>query len=456
MPDGKGSETGPGPEGKPQEISPTKESTPEKPVSYGEVSKYMRETGKIVNPLVHEAVNSIEDSTSREIIDYFFQPRYEASKTRPLVARLTFELTSDVLESFEPKIAESPITQFETVKKLGAAVRLLDGATFMHDDFLDHTPTRDGQPSVYAKYGAERTLIVGEVLRGLASQTLSQAIEDQEAAYDQLLASAPDSEKKAKMDVSSRIVDVEFGSESLVVRRNVDIQRRVTDIFDDIWHKVYIGQRLDHDDFGKDKQPTREENERRIYYLTGAFFEHVSLLGGLFAGLTEEQGQQILDKISEYGKYYGMAVQARNDLMDFAPLESFGEGSRKMKQFNFDDFKEGKQTLPLILAREACTSEEWDSIYQKLGQEISDEEKLEINRVLARRGVIKECQRHIFELSKRAIAAVEAVPIQSRRKDMLRVWALALNNTINANFDKPGNEKRVKLDDIQSVEGYFQ
>lgn len=437
-----------------REVLENPEAGAESPVTYREVDSYMKEIGREVSPLLRGAVSTIEDPDSRTIVDYFFEPRYDQPKARPLLARLSFETVADLMKSAESGLEGSPALDPSVTRNLLVAIRIMDGASILHDDILDHNPTRDGKPSVVEKYGYERALIAGEITRELAYIIFSQAIEDQEQVYDELVRQSGGTAKVAE---GGRSFVVSQPDSEVAIRRSVDIQRRVTDLFNDIWYKGCVGQLLDMEGFGKEKTPTAEEYERRLYLLTGQFFEKVMLLGAYAAGIDDEgDGREFLEALGNYGKYYGIASQLRNDLLDFAPEGSFRGGTAADRQFDYQDFTEGRQTMPIILAHEKCSPEEWEFIYQKIGQkDLSNEDKQKINEILVNRGIIKDCERRIFELSKMAIGELDRIPIHSRKKEMLRVWALALNNMVKKSFAGEEVDQDLRLDSLEDLERFF-
>lgn len=197
--------------------------------------------------------------------------------------------------------------------------------------------------------------------------------------------------------------------------------------------------------------------KKRLYLLTGQFHEKVMLLGAYAAGIDDEgEGKEILEALGNYGKYYGIAAQLRNDLLDFVPEGGFNKGTAADREFDYKDFIEGKQTMPIILAEKKCSPEEWEFIHQRIGQkDLSNEDKQKINEILVNHGIIKDCERRIFELSKLAIKELDKIPIESRKKEMLRVWALAESNLIKRSFagEKPAED--VRLDSLEELENYF-
>ncbi len=433
------------------------QSSPERPITNSNVIEYMRDTNRRILPLLRQAVISISDPDSREIIEYFLKPRYDKAKVRPLLTRLAFDLSADIVSYGHPEYRVLPVFAFSVIANLCVAIRLMDAATLIQDDVLDHTPERDGQKSVYKKYGAEKALIAGNITRELANQVFSMAIDDQEQSYDQLLEQLRKDGEVRKTFKGTRGMVFKSADGEIGVHRDINIHKDMMQIFNDIWHLIYIGQLLDNEKFNKGKFPTIKLNEQRTYLLTGSFIERVLQLGALWAGLNRKSDRAFLEVLSRYGRFYGMGLQILNDLLDFAPKEKSTQGSAVARDFAYDDFKEGKQTLPIMLARNLCTPDEWEFIRQRLGKNISREEKLTINRILLARGIIKEVQRQIFEYSKRAIAEIDVIQFKSRSRDMLRVLAMGLNRSVNTDFGLygPSNEWIIP-DSLDKIAEYFE
>lgn len=425
------------------------ELEPEKPVTKNEVEEYRKQIGEEISPLLRQAVSTIKDTDNqglREMVDYFFEPRYEDGKGRPLLARLSFETVADLMKQAEPSLENSSTLDPKIINNLLVAIRLLDGASIILDDIYDHDETRDDQESVWKKYNSpEKAGMAGEAAHELANQVFRQAIDDQEKVYDGLI----DRSQDAPEVFNSGHIQVYSQPDSEVkVKRDIDIQKKMIGIWDKIWEDGYRGQRHDYDDFGKDASPSFEDYEQRLYLLTGQFHERVMLLGAYAAGLDDEgEGKEILEALGDYGKYYGTLVQLRNDLVDFLPKEEANKGTvAGNKSFKFQDFIEGRQTMPIILAHEKCSPEDWEYIHERIGQKnLTDEEKKKINKILVDRGIFKDCLKRIFELSKMTMAELDKIPGQSRKKEMLQVWAMAGNNYIKKRFADEGIPHDVKL-----------
>ena len=427
----------------------------EKPVTKNEVNGYMNEIGKEISPLLRNAVTTIDDPGTREMVNDFFEPRYDKAKGRPLLARLSFETVADLMKQAEPSLENSPALDPKMINNLLVAIRLLDGASILHDDILDHDETRDGRASIWKKYGGEKAMMAGEAAHELANQVFRQAIQDQEQVYDELIQNSD----TAQVSETGRSITFDQPDSEVQVKRNTDIHSKVIGIFNSIWSEGYAGQRQDYDNFSKDASPTLEDYEQRMYLLTGQFHEKVMLLGAYAAGVDDEgEGKAILEALESYGKYYGIAAQLRNDLLDFAPpKKETSDGTvAGNKSFKYQDFIEGRQTMPIILAHEKCSPEEWDYIHERIGQkDLPDGEKARINQILVDHGIFKDCVKRIFELSIAAISELDKIPGKSRKKEMLRVWALAENNYIYTSFAGEDTAHDVKLDSFEQLEKYF-
>lgn len=424
------------------------------PVTYKETMEYLRKINKVIAPLLRQAVSSVDDPGSREMIDYFFEPRYEKPKGRVLLALLAFETVADLMKELEPALEGAPSLDPSIINNLLVAIRLLDGTSVLHDDIIDHDQTRDGRESLYKKYGHEKAMMAGEKAHELANIYFLRAIQDQERSYDQQIGES----NTARVADAGRSVYFDIPDTDATIKRNTDIHSKVIHIFNSIWDEGYSGQRQDYDNFGKDSSPTLDDYEQRLYLLTGQFHEKVMLLGAYAAGI-EDEGEvgEILNALGNYGKYYGIAAQLRNDLLDFVPEGGFNNSTAADRNFKYQDFVEGKQTMPIILAKEKCSPEEYEYIFEKLGRkDITDEEKKRINEILVSHDIFKDCERRIFELSKLAISELDKIPGNSRKKDMLRVCALIESNMIKRSFAGEDTAKDVKLDSLSQLEEYFQ
>ena len=113
------------------------------------------------------------------------------------------------------------------------------------------------------------------------------------------------------------------------------------------------------------KLSTKEKYLKVIEGKTSALFSAASILGGIITN----QKQDIISKLNLFGKYLGIAFQILDDVLDYdISSDNFG------KKFG-DDFKEGKVTLPILLAYNKSNNKEkifWKKVVEDLNQNKND------------------------------------------------------------------------------------
>ena len=70
---------------------------------------------------------------------------------------------------------------------LAAAIELIHMATLTHDDVIDRAKLRRGQPSVSAKYGADKAVLFGDYLYSRAFEMISRLIDGKFPDYEQII-----------------------------------------------------------------------------------------------------------------------------------------------------------------------------------------------------------------------------------------------------------------------------
>ena len=187
---------------------------------------------------------------------------------------------------------------------VGAAVELLHTATLLHDDVVDMSQLRRGQPSVNAVWGNRRAVLGGDFLYARAS---SMIVEDGDQGILWIFA-----------DTIRSMAEGEL----LQLERSFDPSVTETHYFSVI--------------------------ERKSAVLLSAATEAGAILGGV----TRAERRRLAD----FGRELGLAFQLRDDALDYENREA-DLGKRP-----YDDLREGKVTLPLLLALKRCTSAERDAI----------------------------------------------------------------------------------------------
>jgi octaprenyl-diphosphate synthase len=184
--------------------------------------------------------------------------------------------------------------------QVAAAIELLHTATLLHDDVVDLAQLRRGRPAANAVWGNRRAVLVGDFLYARASTMIVE-----------------DGDPDILWSFSNTIRLMAEG-ELLQLERSFDPS--VTEAH---YYAVI---------------------ERKSAELLSAACGAGAILGGVTRGERR--------RLSQFGREVGLAFQLRDDALDYcAPVGDLGKTPCA-------DVREGKVTLPLLLALKRCTSAE--------------------------------------------------------------------------------------------------
>ena len=175
---------------------------------------------------------------------------------------------------------------------LAAAVEFIHAATLLHDDVIDESKKRRGNLSVNEVWGNKTSLLVGDFLFSRAFQLMAK-----------------------------------YGNTA------------VLKLLSDTSVIISEGEMLE---LSNDKDPTINED---VYYdvingKTASLFSAACQVGGISAQGSDRE----LEYLKSFGANFGMSFQLIDDAIDYS-------SSNIVLGKNIgDDFKEGKVTLPIILA----------------------------------------------------------------------------------------------------------
>ena len=179
--------------------------------------------------------------------------------------------------------------------KLAAAVEFMHTATLLDDDVVDESDMRRGKPAARMVWGNQASVLVGDFLLGQAFKMM-----------------------------------VEVGS--LVA----------LDILSDAAAVIAEGEVLQLS-AAKNLETTEATYDQVIRAKTAALFKAAAEVGPVIAGGTAEERAAFAD----YGLSLGYAFQLVDDALDY------GGSSAALGKRVGDDFREGKVTMPVILAHAA-------------------------------------------------------------------------------------------------------
>src|SRR6516162_752055 len=279
-----------------------------------------------------------------------------------------------------------------------AALELLHASALVHDDLMDASDTRRGQPSLHRQFEAYHA---GRGWHGSpAAFGMGMAI-----LLGDLLFSWND-----EMFHASGLPD--------------DALRRGRPVLDLMRTEVFAGQYLDL--LGQAAgNGTLDSALRVVEYKTSKYtIERPLHLGAALAGAPWRAGAQpptgLVAAYSAYGLPLGAAFQLRDDI-----LGVFGDPAQTGKPAG-DDVREGKRTVLLAIARSRATAAQARVIDRYLGDPLLDEAgTAEIRAAITGTGAVAECERMIGRHVSEAIAALDGAPMTGEAREALAELAVA-------------------------------
>ena len=187
---------------------------------------------------------------------------------------------------------------------LAAIVEFIHTATLLHDDVVDESSMRRGRKTANAMFGNAASVLVGDFLYSRAFQMMVAV------------------NRMRVLEVLADATNVIAEGEVLQLMNIHDADLSVPD---------YL---------------------RVIRFKTAKLFEASARLGAVLAGV----GPDVEESCADYGRSLGTAFQLVDDLLDY-------EGDPLALGKNVgDDLREGKPTLPLLIAMERGTAAERELI----------------------------------------------------------------------------------------------
>jgi geranylgeranyl diphosphate synthase, type I len=272
-----------------------------------------------------------------------------------------------------------------------AALELLHAGALVHDDVMDASDTRRGQPSLHRQFEA----------RHAAAGWRGDA-----AGFG----------RGAAILVGDLLLcwtDEMFQGSGLPAAALA----RGTPVLNLMRTEVFAGQYLDllAQAAGDDAVASAQ---RVVEYKTAKYtIERPLQLGAALAG---QVSGEVTAAYTAYGLPLGIAFQLRDDI-----LGVFGDPGETGKPAG-DDLREGKRTVLLAIARARATREQAAVIDRHLGDpRLDDAGTARVRRVITETGALAECEQMISSKVGEALAAATAAPITAPAKDALAELAVA-------------------------------
>ena len=266
----------------------------------------------------------------------------------------------------------------ELVIDAGAALELLHAFALFHDDVMDGSLTRRGEPTTNAKFEASHgaSKLAGESRR--FGDGVAILVGDLAYVYsDQLM-------------------------------RNASPQAWT--IWNELRIELNFGQYLDMLGSAMNER-RREKAERICRYKSGKYtIERPLHLGALLAAPTRDE---LIPVLSTYGLPLGDAFQMRDDV-----LGAFGDTAITGKPVG-DDLREGKPTPLMAIATARANAAQLKELQLVGNQDLTPEHIARVQEVIRETGALDELELVITRLTDEAIAAVQHVPFTQSVRDEL-------------------------------------
>ena len=205
-----------------------------------------------------------------------------------------------------------------------SAVEMVHNFTLVHDDIMDNDEMRHGVPTVHKKFGMPIAILAGDVLFSKAFQIIS--------------------ESKLSPNANTHLI-------SRLAKASVD---------------VCEGQLLDIKMADEKRIPTEKEYITMIGKKTAALFDVSCAMGAICATNKPKD----ISNLSTFGRNLGIAFQITDDLIGV-----MGDPKVTKKPVG-NDLREGKKSLPILMAIKLAKGNEKKIILKAFGNSKISKEDL--------------------------------------------------------------------------------
>ena len=235
---------------------------------------------------------------------------------------------------------------------LAASVEFIHTATLLHDDVVDGSGLRRGRRTANIIWGNPASVLVGDFLFSRAFELMVE-------------------------DGSLRVLRILSNASAVIAEGEVNqltAQRRI------------------------------ETGEERYLDIIGAKTAALFAAACRIAAVVAERSDAVEEALDAYGRNLGIAFQLVDDAIDYV-----SDGATMGKD-NGDDFRDGKVTLPVILAYARGSAEDqkfWRAAIE--GHKISDQDLAHATRLLRETGAIDDTLNRARQYGQRAIDALGGI-----------------------------------------------
>jgi octaprenyl-diphosphate synthase len=245
---------------------------------------------------------------------------------------------------------------------LATCVEFIHTATLLHDDVVDESALRRGRASANALFGNKPSVLVGDFLFARAFELM-----------------VGDGSLEVLRILSAASATIAEGEVLQLMTQN-------------------------------DTSTTEAQYLEVIHGKTAALFAAATRVGAVL----QERPAAEEEALDTYGRTLGVAFQLVDDALDYAADEAV------LGKTVGDDFREGKITLPVLLAFERGDEAErafWRRTLEERDQ--TDEDLAEAQRLIARHGTLAETFARARDYGRQAKEALAGFPDSAEKRAMV-------------------------------------
>ena len=261
-----------------------------------------------------------------------------------------------------------------------AAIEMVHNFTLVHDDIMDNDEVRHGVPTVHTEFGIPVGILAGDLLFSKAFELISN---------------------------SNGQIPKQVGL-SLVATLSKSCS------------EVCEGQVLDISMAKSKKIPTESEYIDMIEKKTSSLFVASCAMGAISANTTRSD----VDRLSIYGKNLGISFQIVDDLIGI-----IGDPKITKKPVG-NDIREGKKSLPILLAIKMAKGKEKKIILNAFGNSTVSkkgmEKTVEIISNLGIENVVRKKASYHLDTARKAISKYD----NSTREDLLSLLDFVVERSL--------------------------
>ncbi len=243
-------------------------------------------------------------------------------------------------------------------------LELLHTASLVHDDVVDESKERRGQPSVNAVYNNKVAVLVGDYV------------------------------------LSTALLNISYTNNSDILRSIAELGRNLSN------GEILQLSNIQNTEFSED-----------IYYdvikmKTAALFEACCEVGTLSVNANDSQ----IELAKEFGRNLGIIFQIRDDIFDYYDSKEIGKPTG-------NDMAEGKLTLPVLYALNSTHDSEMEEIARKVKR--NDVTRYEIARLVdftKNNGGIEYAERKMLELRHKCMEFIDSESVSEEIRTSLTAY----------------------------------